>query len=131
MRNGLMLMVRTTVRQSEVHGVGLFADEFIPKGAMIWKFDGSVDCRYDESQLAALPEDDQERLRTYCYLNPRTRLYVYCGDNARYINHSEQPNTRDLGFEEGLFEGEGITVAARDIQQEEEILSDYRSFDED
>jgi hypothetical protein len=36
-----------------------------------------------------------------------------------------------LGFEEGLFEGEGITTAARDIQPGEEILSGYRSFDED
>jgi uncharacterized protein len=125
-----MLLVRTTLRSSELHGLGLFADEFIPKGTVIWKFDGRVDCRYDESQLAALPEEEQERLRTLCYKNPRTRLYVYCGDNARYINHSEQqPNTEDFGFEEGVFEGEGITIAARDIQPGEEILSDYRSFD--
>jgi len=126
-----MLLVRTTVRPSEVHGLGLFADEFIPKGTVVWKFDGRVDRRYDESELTALPEEDQERLRTYCYLNPRTGLYVYCGDNARYINHADQPNTADLGFEEGIFEGEGLTVAARDIQPGEEILSDYRSFDAD
>ena len=59
------------------------------------------------------------------------RGYVCCGDNDRYINHSEQPNTEDLGFEERVFEGEGITIAARDIQPGEEILSDYRSFDAD
>jgi uncharacterized protein len=126
-----MLLVRTRLRPSEVHGLGLFADEFIPKGFVIWRFDGHVDCRYDESQLAALPEEDQEQLRTFCYLNPGTRLYVYCGDNARYMNHSEQPNTENVGFDEGLFEGEGITIAARDIQPGEEILCDYRSFDAD
>ena len=59
------------------------------------------------------------------------RGYVCCGDNDRYINHSEQPNTEDLGFEERVFEGEGITIADRDIQPGEEILSDYRSFDAD
>ena len=101
------------------------------KAPVIWRFDGPVDRRYDESQLAALPEEDRERLLTFCYLNPGTRLYVCCGDNDRYINHSEQPNTEDLGFEEGVFEGEGITIAARDIQPGEEILSDYRSFDAD
>jgi uncharacterized protein len=127
----LMLLVRTTVRRSQVHGLGLFAEEFILKGTVVWRFDGRVDRRYNEGQLVALPEEEQERLRTFCYLNPRTRLYVYCGDNARYINHSEQPNTKDLGFEEGVFEGEGITIAARDIQPGEEILSDYRSFDAD
>ena len=125
------MLVRTTVHPSEVHGLGLFADEFILEGTVVWRFDQRVDRRYDESQLAALPKEDQERLRTFCYLNPRTRLYVYCGDNARYINHADQPNTKDLGFEEGVFEGEGITVAARDIEPGEEILSDYRSFDAD
>jgi SET domain-containing protein len=126
-----MLLVRTTVHPSGVHSLGLFADEFIPKGTVIWRFDGRVDRRYDESQLAALAEEEQERLLNFCYLNPGTRLYVYCGDNARYSNHSEQPNTEDLGFEQGVFEGEGITIAARDIQPGEEIVSDYRSFDED
>ena len=119
------------LHQGAAAGLGLFADEFIPKGTVIWRFDGPVDRRYDESQLAALPEEDRERLLTFCYLNPGTRLYVCCGDNDRYINHSEQPNTEDLGFEEGVFEGEGITIAARDIQPGEEILSDYRSFDAD
>jgi uncharacterized protein len=127
----VQLLVRTTVRRSQVHGLGLFAEEFILKGTVVWRFDGRVDRRYNEGQLVALPEEEQDRLRTFCYLNPRTRLYVYCGDNARYINHSEQPNTKDLGFEEGVFEGEGITIAARDIQPGEEILSDYRSFDAD
>ena len=98
---------------------------------MIWRFDGRVDSRYDESQLAALPTEEQERLLNFCYVNPGTRLYVYCGDNGRYMNHSEQPNTEDVGYDEGLFEGEGITIAARDIQPGEEILSDYRSFDAD
>jgi uncharacterized protein len=126
-----MLLVRTTLRPSEVHGLGLFADEFIQKGTVIWKFDGRVDRRYDESQLTALPEEEQERLRTFCYVNPRTRLYVYCGDNARYINHSEQPNTDNSDFGEGVFDDEGITIAARNIQPGEEILSDYRSFDAD
>ena len=39
--------------------------------------------------------------------------------------------TENVGFDEGLFEGEGITIAARDIQPGEEILCDYRSFDAD
>src|SRR6516225_3895295 len=65
-----MLLVKTTLRPSEVHGLGLFADEFIPKGTVIWRFDGRVDHRYDESQLAALPAEEQERLFTFCFQAP-------------------------------------------------------------
>src|SRR6516165_1898120 len=31
-----------------LHGLGLFADEFIPKGIAIWRFDGRVDSHYDD-----------------------------------------------------------------------------------
>ncbi len=126
-----MLLVKTKVRPSPVHGLGLFADAFIPEGATIWRFDSSIDRRYTESELAALPQERQQALRIHCYVNPRSGLYVYCGDDARYINHSEQPNTKDVGFDEGFHEGEGVTIAARDIQPGEEIVSDYRSFDAD
>ena len=127
----MMMLVRTRVCPSEVHGLGVFADEFILKGTVVWRYDGRVDRRYDESHFAALPKKDQKRLRPFCYLNPHTRRYIYCGDNARYMNHSEQPNTLNLDYADGVFEGEVLTIAARDIHPGEEILSDYRSFDAD
>ena len=45
--------------------------------------------------------------------------------DARYFNHSEEPNTVDLDGPEGP------TVAARDIQPGEELTCDYRLFDAD
>ena len=126
-----MLLVKTKVGPSPVHGLGLFADEFIPRGTRIWEFDDRVDSRFDDTRLAGMSEAEQEALLAHSYVNPRTNLYVYCGDNARYLNHSDTPNVDDIGFDEGLVNGEGITVAARDIQPGEEILSNYTAFDAD
>ena len=124
-----MLLVKTKVAPSTVHGLGLFADQVIAKGTRIWEFDPSVDSRFDDSRLSSLSEAEQEALLKHTYVNPRTGLYVHCGDDARYMNHSDHPNTEDVGFDEGLVNGEGLTIAARDIQPGEEILSDYRAFD--
>ena len=126
-----MLLVKTKVGPSPVHGLGLFADEFIPKGTRIWEFCESVDSRFDKSRLEGMSEEEQDALLMHTYVNPRTNLYVLCGDDARYINHSDQPNPHDIDFDDGLFNGEGITIAARDIQPGEELLSDYRAFDAD
>jgi uncharacterized protein len=52
--------------------------------------------------------------------------YILCTDDARFINHSSQPNTIDT--QEGE---EGLTIAARDIQPGEEITSNYEAFDAD
>lgn len=124
-----MLLVKTKVAPSKVHGLGLFADQFIPKGTRIWEFNDSVDSRFDDSRLSDLPDAEQGALLKLTYVNPRTELYVHCGDDARYMNHSDHPNTEDIGYDHGLVNGEGITIASRDIQPGEEILSDYRAFD--
>jgi len=126
-----MLLVKTRVSPSAVHGLGLFADQFIPKGTRMWEFDARVDRRFDETHLAGLAEAERDALLVHCYVNPRSGLYVFCGDDARYWNHSDEPNSVDIGFDEGIVNGEGITIAARDIQPGEEILSDYKAFDAD
>jgi len=33
-----MFLVKTYLDKSKIRGIGLFADEFIPKGTLIWKF---------------------------------------------------------------------------------------------
>jgi uncharacterized protein len=126
-----MLLVKTKVAPSPVHGLGLFADQFIPKGTRIWEYSEVVDSRFDASRLVGLTEKEQDALLKHSYLNPSSGLYVVCGDDARYMNHADDPNTEDVGYDDGLVNGEGITVAARDIQPGEEIFSDYRAFDAD
>jgi hypothetical protein len=56
----------------------------------------------------------------YCYLSPEG-IYVFCGDNAKFMNHSTDPNCDDP---EGRY-----TVANRDIEAGEELTSDYTTFD--
>lgn len=124
-----MMLVKTRVGPSAVHGLGLFADQFIAKGTRMWEFDERVDRRFDEAHLTGLSEADREALLLHCYINPLSGLYVYCGDDARYWNHSDEPNSEDIGFDEGIVNGEGVTIAARDIQPGEELLSDYKAFD--
>ncbi len=124
-----MLLVKTKIGPSKIHGIGIFADELIPKGTRIWQYHEGIDSRFDEAFLATLPEIEQRQMLNYAYKNPRTGLYVLCGDDARFFNHSDTPNTEDVEFDGGVVEGEGITIAAKDIQPGEEIVSDYRSFD--
>ncbi len=38
-----MLLVKTHLGKSKINGIGLFADEFISKGKVIWKFTPGFD----------------------------------------------------------------------------------------
>lgn len=114
-----MLMVETELRQSDIHGTGVFLVEPVRKGDLIWRFDSRIDRVYSESDLAGLPERMQRFLRTYSTWHEPTRLWILCGDNGRHFNHSDTPNTLSLAA------GFGDDVAARDLPAGTELTTNY------
>jgi len=122
-----MLLVKTKLGQSTISGIGLFADQFIPEGTIIWKFTEGVDLKLTDSHLAELDKEyPTEDLKKYMYRSKSSGLHILCGDDGRFINHSGQANTLDTSEDD-----EGFTAASRDIQPGEEITSDYNGFDAD
>ena len=117
-----MLMVRTELRASRIHGIGVFLSEPVRAGQLIWRFDSRIDRVYLDSELADMPGLLQEFLRTYSTLHADLRLWVLCGDNARHFNHSDTPNTRSLGI------AFGDDIAARALPAGTELTSDYRTI---
>lgn len=122
-----MLLVRTTLRESPVSGIGLFADEPIPKGTLIWKFDPTFDLIFDPKAVDALPSLQRELIVCYAYLSIQIGTYIYSIDDSRFINHSAD----HANIDEVARPGERLTcgVANRDIARGEEILENYRSYD--
>jgi SET domain-containing protein len=116
-----MLLVKTKIGQSAIHGMGLFAAEPIPKGTVIWRFDHRIDHLLNRESVESLPEVAREHVLRYCGLLENGK-YLQTGDHDRFINHSAEPNTISRPFLEDL-------TAARDIAEGEEITEDYRVFD--
>ena len=115
-----MFLIPTYLSQSSIHGVGVFTPEPIAEGTLLWEFDPSVDWKITPEEMERFPEPYQSRFRMYCYLAPEG-IYVFCGDNAKFMNHSLDPNCDDP---EGRY-----TIANRDIAAGEELTSNYLTFD--
>ena len=120
-----MLLVRTLVKPSAISGLGLFADQAIPSGSVIWEFKSGEDRELTEQQLQEMEALEQRQIRHHTYRCINSGLYILCGDDARYMNHSDTPNTRDET--NGAFQGQ--TVASRDINPGEEITTNYFDYD--
>lgn len=115
-----MLTVKTKLRLSPIHGIGLFAAERIPRGTVIWQLAPDLDLRLEEALVRGLPEPARATLHHYCYLEDDGK-FTLCFDDTRFMNHAEDPNT---------VEGDdGLTRAARDIEDGEELTTDYRVYD--
>lgn len=112
-----MLLVRTYVAPSPIHGLGVFAGEPIPRGTPMWRFEPSIDRVIPFERAERLPPAARDFLMTYTYLSPLfPGGYVLNGDHARFLNHSDTPNTDNSGE---------ITLALRDIAEGEEITCNY------
>ena len=120
-----MLLVKTRLSPSAISGIGLHADEFIPKGTIIWEFTPGIDLKFTGEQYKLLEKfRNFEALDRYLYKSLISGCFILCADDGRFINHSNQPNTIDTPERE-----EGLTIALKDIQRGEEITSNYASFD--
>jgi SET domain-containing protein len=115
-----MLCVKTKIKVSKISGIGLFADEFIAKSALVWKFEPSLDILISNKEIAKFSHSAREQFYNYAFLDKTHGKYMLCGDDGRFFNHSENPNCDD-----GLPD---ITVALKDILQGEELTVNYRSF---
>jgi len=120
-----MLLVATRLAPSPVHGIGLFADAFIAKGTLVWRFSSGFDLELPLDFPASLAASARQQFLKYSYVSPVTGRYILCSDDARFFNHSDDPNVISTPV---AGEQEGVDIAARDINAGEELLYDYRVF---
>ena len=119
-----MLLVKTYLAPSRIHGIGLYAAQPIPAGTVVWRLHPALDLELTDADMAELSDPAREQIRRYTYLDLVRGTHVLCGDDARFFNHSDHPNCHDFPDADG-----GTTVAARDIGEGDELTSDYSRFD--
>ena len=122
-----MLTIKASAKASSLNGIGLFADEKIPKGTITWRFDPRFDILFDPREVEKMDEAQQQLIDRYSYLSKHSGKYVYSIDDSRFTNHSSKHNNIDVVRLEGEIETCG--VANREIEPGEEILVNYRLFD--
>lgn len=119
-----MILVKTKIGPSKIEGIGLFADQNISKGTIIWKFVPNFDHEISVEEFNKLPALAKSKIMHHSIKDGER--YVSFGDDARFFNHSNKPNTKGVEASDGY----GYTVASRDIEKGEEITANYRDFDE-
>jgi SET domain-containing protein len=122
-----MLLVRTVLRPSSIHGIGLFAAERIAAGAPVWRFVREFDRVLPPVIRLRFPQY-LTLLQRYAQRCPMTDQYVLCVDDAKYMNHSDDPNVL---VRAPLWDATLTHDAIRDIEEGDELTCDYRIGDAD
>lgn len=119
-----MLLIDVYIDKSPIQGIGVFAKTPVTKGEVIWRLDQRFDRLIEVELYESLDGPVKSYLDRYAY--PRRsdpRYIVFEADDARYMNHSDQPN---CDFRDG-----DVAYALKDIAAGEELTCDYNAFFED
>lgn len=110
------------VRRSNLHGNGVFAKRFIPKGTYILEYEGKH-LTPDEAD-AQEPTDPNDPFHTFFFAISNGMIIDggQNGNESRFINHCCEPNCEGHENEQGT---RVFIVALRDIAAGEELLYDY------
>lgn len=119
-----MVLVKTKLGKSGIHGIGLFADQFIPAGTPTFRYTPWFDITYSEEDLSRMSDEARRQILWYAYIDKPTNKYILLADDYRFINHSK--DAKKINIESSPNED----VALRDIQPGEELLCDYNKFDD-
>jgi uncharacterized protein len=118
-----MMLIETRVRPSAIHGMGLFAVNFVPRGTPVWKFQENFDREFSAEEFSTLPIEAQKHLRWFAFL--ANEKWILSGDHSCFMNHDSNPNTGAVENSKSPV----ITIALRDLAAGEELTCDYFAFD--
>jgi len=128
MGSGIMYELHKDVRlkESAIHGKGLYAGKNIPAGTLVWQANEPVDdiwIEIDDAQVATVDPGFLPIVTSYFemaangkYRGPKFAESIE-RDASNYFNHSCNPNI--------WFEGDDRLVTMRDIRAGEELAYDY------
>jgi SET domain-containing protein len=107
------------VASNPLMGLGLFAKEFIVKGAIVWEYIEGVDVRISKENFDKLNDAQKEYVYKYAWLE-EDGCYYSSSDYTNFINHSYNPNLKVDG---------NIVYALKDIEPGDEFFENYEEFD--
>ncbi len=115
-----MFHVKVIVKESGVHGLGLFADEPIAQEQLVYTSNPDLDLVLSKAAFEMLAPEEQAHIAHYGFKDTMGFWHL-AHDDIRFCNHSKNGNVTLT--EEGI-------VATRDIDKGEELLQDYGEFED-
>lgn len=112
-----MLKVLYHIGPSRIHGMGVFTDQDIPAGGLVWQFDDERDLVITMEEFASLSPSRQQDVMHRAEWRAEKNAFVMGLDGDYFMNHSDAPTLIDLG---------DSMIAARFLPRGVELTCDYR-----
>ena len=118
-----MIHVKYKLDKSTIHGTGIFAEQHVGKGELIYTVSPVFDVNITQAKFESLTEVEKRKVEYWGYWFEPDKVWHVDFDDIRFINHSSTANTTQNFSQPGH-----PLTATRDIQEGEELTQNYLEF---
>ena len=119
-----MIHINYKLKSSDLHGIGLFADQDIQKGALVYTASPLLDLNITQQQFDALDQSEKDEILWWGFFDQPSQKWHVDFDVSKFINHSYTPTVTQTDDHDDAY-----LVATRDIKNGEEITQNYLEFE--
>lgn len=119
-----MIHIKYKLDRSNKHGIGLFADENLKKGTLIYTASPLLDVNITNEQFNTLSDREKEEFQWWGFFDEPSQRWHVDFDVSKFINHSTEGTvTQDKNH------AEAYLVTSRDVEKGEELTQNYLEFE--
>lgn len=119
-----MIHIKYKLDRSNKHGIGLFADENLKKGTLIYTASPLLDVNITNEQFNTLSDREKEEFQWWGFFDEPSQRWHVDFDVSKFINHSTEGTvTQDKNHVEAYL------VTSRDVEKGEELTQNYLEFE--
>lgn len=119
-----MIHIKYKLDRSSKHGIGVFADENLTKGQLIYTPSPLLDVNITQEQFDSLDAKEKQEILWWGFFDQPSGKWHVDFDVSHFINHADDGTvTQDPSHQDAYL------VAARDIKVGEELTQNYLEFE--
>mgnify|MGYP006223956759 CR=1 FL=1 len=119
-----MIHIDYKLDKSDKHGIGLFTDQYIKEGEVIYTASPLLDVNITQEQFDQLSDREKKEFQWWGFFDEPSQKWHVDFDVSKFINHSFDGNiTQSEEYEDAHL------IAKRDIEKGEELTQNYLEFE--
>jgi SET domain-containing protein len=119
-----MIHAKYKLKASNLHGIGLFIDEDVKQGELIYTASPLLDLNITQEQFDLLDQKEKDEILWWGFFDHPSQMWHVDFDVSKFINHSYRANLTQHDNRD-----EAYLIAARDISIGEELTQNYLEFE--
>ncbi|OGM74552.1 hypothetical protein A2382_01395 [Candidatus Woesebacteria bacterium RIFOXYB1_FULL_38_16] len=119
-----MIHIKYRLDKSQLHGIGLFTNENLKKGQLVYTASLLLDVNLSQKDFDLLDEKEKKEVKWWGFWDEPNQVWHVDFDVSRFINHSSTPTLIQLPQHK-----EAYLVTTRNVQTGEELTQNYLEFE--